>query len=435
MLVRLFGSNFRSLKTKFELSLVAADMKRKEDRNRGIIDVQLAGIDEPLRLLRTVAIFGHNGSGKSTVLVAASALHWLVKHSSAQSKPGGTIPPYEPFLLDNTTREAPVTLGCEVVHGESLLRYEISYRAKAIETEVLTALNGTNEVTLIDRQPSGVILGDLITGSDANQLYVKAMQPNVAVLSKLAQHGPAKGPDSVQSHYKAIVNATMCADYSAAAALTEAIGDSSNDRFADDEDYRKWIMQNLIAASDVGIRDVRTSREDIVVPDFLKQLASGNEGFKLPEKRVVVAFVHGGADSRALAFSDESAGTKKLFNIAGDWWALSHQQITLLADELGASLHPRLLDALVRAVNDAPSERRSQLIFATHDTGLLEGHDGEPPALRRDQVYFSKKDGDGASELYSLAEFREGARPVHNLRKRYLSGLYGAIPLVERLSL
>jgi hypothetical protein len=95
-----------------------------------------------------------------------------------------------------------------------------------------------------------------------------------------------------------------------------------------------------------------------------------------------------------------------------------------------------LLDRLIRAVNDAPPEQtRAQLVFATHDTGLLEGQDGLPPALRRDQVYFTKKDAKGESVLYSLAEFKETARPVHNLRKRYLSGLYDAIPNVEKLSL
>ena len=75
------------------------------------------------------------------------------------------------------------------------------------------------------------------------------------------------------------------------------------------------------------------------------------------------------------------------------------------------------------------------MIFTTHDTGLLESQDGQPPALRRDQVYFTKKDAEGATELYSLAEFKDDARPVHNIRKRYLSGLYGAIPSVEKLSL
>ena len=85
MLVRLFGRNFRSLKAPFELSMVAADLKRKEDRNRGVIEVPIAGMTEPLRLLRTVAIYGANASGKSTVLTAGRALNWLVTDSSARS--------------------------------------------------------------------------------------------------------------------------------------------------------------------------------------------------------------------------------------------------------------------------------------------------------------------------------------------------------------
>ncbi len=80
-------------------------------------------------------------------------------------------------------------------------------------------------------------------------------------------------------------------------------------------------------------------------------------------------------------------------------------------------------------------DRHSQLIFATYDTILMESLDGEPPAIRRDQVYFTRKKPDGATELYALAEFRGDARPVHNIRKRYLSGLYGATPLLEKLSL
>jgi uncharacterized protein len=437
MLVRLFGSNFRSFKGNFELSMVAADLKRDEDRDRGIIKVQIAGLKEPLRLLRTVALYGPNASGKSTVLTAALALRWLATASSAQSKPGAQIPTYEPFLLDDESRSAAIHLGCDVVFRKSLLRYEITYGAKAIRRESLTILGEDDESKLIDRQSAREVHGDLITGSAANQLYVKEMQPNVAVLSKLAQHGPHKGKESVQPYYEAIRNATRHRDYADAAVSRIKLGDTEGDRFADNHAYREWIMQHLINAADLGICDVETRRELFDVPDFIKeQLAKDVSGFQLPEKRVVVSFVHNGKASQAINFSHESSGTQKLFNIAPDWWKLSKERVTLLADELSAGLHPRLLDRLIRAVNDAPTARvRSQLIFTTHDTGLLESQDGQPPALRRDQVYFTKKDADGASELYSLAEFKDDARPVHNIRKRYLSGLYGAIPSGEKLSL
>lgn len=436
MLVRLFGKNFRSFKGEFDLSMIAADLTRKEDHDRGVLEVPFVGMTEPLRLLRSVAIYGPNASGKSTVLTAARALRWLGTDSSARSQPDASIPPYEPFLLDDESMTAPIELGCDVVYNKSLLRYKIEFKENEILYESLAIL-GEKEVQLFDRLPTGEVRGELITRSEANRLYVKEMQPNVAVLSKLAQHGPHKGKESVQPYYRAIRNATRYADYSDATTMQIRHGGSEDERFADDPDYREWIMRHLIRAADVGIRDVNVRRESFKIPDIIReQMAKTASAVKIPDTRVVVSFVHEGNSNRSINFSAESTGTKKLFNIADDWWSLAKESATLFVDELSASIHPRLLDRLIRAVNDPTTDRtRSQLIFTTHDTGLLESQDGQPPALRRDQVYFTKKDANGASELYSLTEFKEEARPVHNIRKRYLSGLYGAIPSVEKLSL
>ncbi len=434
MLVRLFGRNFRSLKRDFELSMVAADLTREQDRNRGVVELPINGLDEPLRLLRSVAIYGANASGKSTVLRAARALRWLGTDSSPRSKPDADIAPYEPFLMDEESSRDPIHLGCDVYFQGAILRYEIEYEKRAILREQMTILEGESAVKLIDRKPSGDVHGDLIKRSEANRLYVRGMQPNVAVLSKLAQHGPRKGDESAHPFYNAIRNATQYADYSAA--TMDFMGDDK-DRFADDPAYRGWIMNHLIRAADVGICDVKTRREKIDYPDVLREsFAKLTSELKFPEQTVVVSFVHEGHSKQPIDYSDESSGTKKLFNIAADWWKLANQPVSIFVDELSASLHPRLLDRLIRAVNDLPPNRtRSQLVFATHDTGLLEGQDSLPPALRRDQVYFTKKDAKGETALYSLAEFKETARPVHNLRKRYLSGLYGAIPTLEKLSL
>ena len=436
MLVRLFGRNFRALKGPFELSMVAADLKRKEDRDRGVIEVPIAGADQALRLLRVAAIYGANASGKSTVLFAGGALNWLVTESSARSTPGMAIPAYEPFLLDDGSRVAPIELGCDVFFNKSLLRYETEFEEKSFLRETLTIFDENGETKLIDRKPPGEIAGELILRSDANRLYVQGMQPNVAVLSKLAQHGPRQGADSVHPYYAAIRDATRGADYSGAATRVNLEG-RKDELFAGEPEYREWIMHHLIRAADVGICDVVTRQEDLKIPDSVQELFIKAGGVKqLPKKRVAVSFLHEGKSKQPIDFSGESSGTKKLFNIAGDMWALAHAPITLLADELSAGLHPRLLDGLIRAVNDVPSDGvRSQLIFATHDTGLLEGRDGLPPALRRDQVYFTKKDANGAAELYPLIEFNEDARPVHNIRKRYMSGLYGAIPSVDKFSL
>ncbi len=437
MLVRLYGKNFRSLKQPFELSMVAAELTRKEDSQRGVIEMEITGMEAPLRLLRAIAIFGPNASGKSTILNAARALRWLATDSSTRSKPDGDIPPYEPFLLDDEHATAPIELGCDVVHKKSILRYEVTFKAQSILKEKMSLVDNKRERVLIDRKGSGEVGGLLVSASEANRLYVKEMQPNVTVLSKLAQHGPHRGKESVQPYYRAIRDAIRYADYSTSSEVAMRIGRDGDERFADDQEYRMWIMRHLIQSADVGICNVDTRRETLVVPGHIReQIEKSPGGFKLPDNRVVISFVHAGKAMRPIAFSDESSGTKKLFNIGGDWWKLANEPITLLADELSASLHPTLLRRLIQAVNDPPDDTiRSQLIFATHDTGLLDSQNGEPPALRRDQIYLTKKDAFGASELYSLTDFKDGARPVHNIRKRYLSGLYGAIPSVEKLSL
>ncbi len=72
--------------------------------------------------------------------------------------------------------------------------------------------------------------------------------------------------------------------------------------------------------------------------------------------------------------------------------------------------------------NPATNPRNAQLIFITHDSNLLEAS-----LLRRDQVAFVKKNKFGASELYSLVEFK-GVRNTASFEKEYLMGKYGAVP-------
>lgn len=432
MFIRLFGRNFRSLKEDFELSMVAADLTRREDCERGVIHVPINGLREPLCLLRALAIYGPNASGKSAIISAAKALSWLVTHSSKRTSPDDKIAPYEPFLLDDSTRTSPVILGCDVVYENSVLCYEVEFCKHKIQTERLAVREGSSESVLLDRNDSGEVTGQLISRSKVNKLYVTDMQPNVTVLSKLAQHGPSRGKDSVRAFHKAIQRALNCVDYSDATRPRIFLGRGSRDeRFADDKSYRNWIMDHLIRRADLGIDDVLVKREVMPVPPGLRELLE-KDGDNISPDRVVVSFIHQGLNPQAIEFEEESAGTRKLFNVAGDWWMLANEGGALFADELSASLHPRLLMHMIRAVNSPPNDDiKSQLIFATHDTGLLESVDGEPPALRRDQVYFTNKDANGVTELYSLTEFKEDARPVHNIRKRYLSGFYDALPSVD----
>ena len=81
---------------------------------------------------------------------------------------------------------------------------------------------------------------------------------------------------------------------------------------------------------------------------------------------------------------------------------------------------------LIRKFVDFKSDQFAQLIFTTHETGLL-----NLDSFRRDQIWFAEMKTTGRStDLYSLAEIKN-IRKEENFGKGYISGKYGAIPMLN----
>lgn len=96
----------------------------------------------------------------------------------------------------------------------------------------------------------------------------------------------------------------------------------------------------------------------------------------------------------------------------------------LVIDELDSKLHPLLIRRIVALFNCAEiNTHGAQLVFTTHDTNLL-----SVGLFRRDQVWFTQKDSVGATEFYSLVEYR--VRSTAQFEKDYLQGRYGATPIL-----
>lgn len=124
-------------------------------------------------------------------------------------------------------------------------------------------------------------------------------------------------------------------------------------------------------------------------------------------------------------FELESAGTKKLFEIAGPIISAINNGSVVLIDELDARLHPSLVRHLVMMFNSlSQNPNNAQLICNTHDVTLLDED------IRRDQIYFLEKNEYGVSKLYSLCDFR-GIRKDSKILKQYLLGVYGALPAIK----
>ena len=72
------------------------------------------------------------------------------------------------------------------------------------------------------------------------------------------------------------------------------------------------------------------------------------------------------------------------------------------------------------------NKKSAQLIFNTHEISLLDLN-----LFRRDQIWFTELNSlNRSTELYSLAEIKS-VRKDENYGKGYISGRYGAIPMLN----
>ncbi|MDX1906239.1 MAG: ATP-binding protein [Bacteroidia bacterium] len=125
-----------------------------------------------------------------------------------------------------------------------------------------------------------------------------------------------------------------------------------------------------------------------------------------------------------LMSQQEAEGTKKLFALSPYIFSTLERGDLLVIDEFDARMHPNLTRKVVELFHSSETNpRNAQLIFVTHDSNLLDAK-----LLRRDQISFARKDNRGATELYSLAEFK-GVRNDASFEKDYLLGRYDAVPV------
>ena len=118
---------------------------------------------------------------------------------------------------------------------------------------------------------------------------------------------------------------------------------------------------------------------------------------------------------------DESDGTQRLFAILNRMLDVVSNNKSLMLDEFDRQLHTLLADFLIDLVHASP---QSQLLFTSHNTNLI-----DMDRFRKDQIIFVNKKADGATEVYSLYDFRD-FRDTMDAEKGYIQGRFDAIPYV-----
>ena len=189
-------------------------------------------------------------------------------------------------------------------------------------------------------------------------------------------------------------------------------------KIIEDKKYKEELLK-FIKTFDATIDSINIS------PNSLEELKNTNGVVK-------VELVHNGEDGnkKVLPLALESNGTMKMFHLFDYFMDALRNGMVLFVDELDAKLHPLLTRYIINLFHNSYTNKgKGQLIYSTHDTVNL-----NKDTFRRDEIWFAEKDKDGVSKIYSLADYKINDVKVRNdatYNKDYLSGRYGAIPILK----
>lgn len=129
--------------------------------------------------------------------------------------------------------------------------------------------------------------------------------------------------------------------------------------------------------------------------------------------------------SKLFDLAEESDGTVSLLDFVPAFKDIASENKVFVIDEIERSIHPLLIKELVNKFS-CDTKTKGQLIFTTHESNLL-----DQQIFRQDEIWFVEKNNWGASDLYSLSDFKE--HKTIDIRKGYLNGRYGSIPFLANL--
>lgn len=432
------AQNVRSYPEEVHLSLLATRLSDTEI----VRDVDTAGASSLVSVLPVAGIFGANASGKSTVLRAMADMREIVLGSFRHGDQKTRVRRF-PFLLHGETEcssrfEVDLILsgvrwqyGFEVddhhVLGEYAYYYPKGRQALVFRREqdrkvpkfgelfrssgpalaglvrrnaLLLSVAGAAADASFESPPSIItVIGPLFTWFRTSFLLMESANrlPRIAITADRIQAPTARTP---------ALSLLRAAD----------LGITDIERFQPDLDPKAAELLQQAFRIIQGSEDRRDAGEDeqIVLGDIVRLRHTGRDG------PVTIDPEH------------ESQGTLVWISLIGPMLDALVGGTAVLVDELDASLHPYLVQFLIRIFQDRDTNPKcAQLIFNAHDSTIL--GDSSQRTLGRDQIWLTEKSPDGATTLYALADFRpKGDEAVG---RRYLQGRYGGVPMLDMAEL
>ena len=403
MILEFSVTNFLSFKDKVTLSMLA-------NQTSGLNDNYIICNDR--KILKTVAIYGANASGKSNLFKVLTNVIIMLSNSN-NFRPDVKLP-IIPFMFDKRMQDKPSEFEIKFITKNVRYVYGFIADKNKIYEEYLYYYPNGREAKIFDRtstsnysfpQKDESTLKDIAKRNSENKFF----------LATATNWNYEKTKDAYEFLTKGIGTCFNLED----------LKNISFKFYEENANDLKIFALDFLKKADLSIEDYKISKINIPkeaminIPEVLKE--------SMPKDLFAykVEFKHNKSENYLL-FDEESMGTQILFCFIPFMMEALQNNKVLIIDELDRSMHPFVVEMIVQMFNDKDINKNgAQLIFNTHDTNLLDLN-----ILRRDQIWFTEKNSeDGSSDLYSLSDF--SVRKDENFGRNYLLGRYGAVPFIK----
>lgn len=404
MILEFTCTNHKSIKDKVGFSFVASSDSTYDENLREY---------GKIKVLRSAIIYGPNGSGKSNFLSALEFVKNLVC-GSINHQPGQGIF-QAPHKLSSKSEPTEYTI--QFVKDEVRYAYGFSIANNEVADEYLYFFPNGKQVKIFEREKMEIKVGDKY--KKVFELSLNVLKENRLFLSCAANYSNLKEVEAAFLFFQTDIvvynpNMNNWIEYSI-------------QLMQNDENVKKMFL-DFLQELGTGIKDIKVKLEKVRVkmselpadmPEALKTVITMQDANSIDAKIVYDSF-------ETDLMMEESVGIRKLFEILCPIIDIIKNGKILICDEFEMGLHEKIVHYIIKTFNIAKQDKCAQLLITTHDTSLL-----DLELFRRDQIWFTELDDNRSTVLYSLAEIKN-VRKTENLEKGYISGKYGAIPMLNQ---
>ncbi|MBR4839019.1 MAG: ATP-binding protein [Paludibacteraceae bacterium] len=435
MLLRLIAENITSFKEAVEFNTFPSSKSHSHENHKVVCGHATA--------LRMSAIYGANGAGKSNLLQALNLLQTLVKAETLRK-----IDFYDglAFRFASQNREKPSGLAIEFYYGKNIFYYHIEFSPEEILMEELLLSKKTKDIKLFLRKGEDFSINSEYVGKGITKQFQDALKrlvrPDMLLLSFIGKYYSSEAPLVVDAYQWFVKNLQLVLPNSKHAFVPHLIDTDSN--FAELVNAilpelktgidKLLVKKELISEEEVKSGElmqlVKLAKEHPGEPQSMMSRYSDDVNVIYEDGNVylkTLLAVHKnleGADVE-MSLRDESDGTRRLIDYMPLLYVIIQKNRVYVVDEIERSIHPIVIKEVVRKLSESETAK-GQLIFTTHESGLLDQN-----IFRPDEIWFAQKDAEQATQLYPLSDF--DIHKTANIENGYLNGRYGGIPFLSNL--